>query len=140
MPEHTESLSPGEVKERLSLLFDREELRLVLLFGSAATGRTHRGSDIDLGFLFDTPPDIIELTNDVTQLLHTSAVDVVDLRRASPLLAFAAVEKGTVLYERSPGLCNEFHSLAFRRFVDTKKLREAQATYIHSFLEERGLA
>ena len=133
-------LSPEEIKTRLSPLFGREGLRLALLFGSSASGRTHRGSDIDLAFLFDGPPDILALTNDVTRLLHTSSVDVVDLRRASPLLAFAAVKNGTVLFERSSGIFNEFYSLAFRRYVDTKKLREAQATYIHSFLEERGLA
>ena len=140
MPTSAKLLSPEEIKTRLSPLFGREELRLVLLFGSAASGRTHRGSDIDLAFLFDAPPDILELTNDVTRLLHTSTVDVVDLQRASPLLTFAAVQGGTVLFERSPGIFNEFYSLAFRRFVDTKKLREAQATYIHSFLEERRLA
>jgi hypothetical protein len=72
--------------------------------------------------------------------LRTSSVDVVDLQRASPLLAFAAVKTGNVLFERSPGLCNEFHSRAFRMYVDTKKLREAQAVFIRSFLEERGLS
>ena len=140
MSKSAKHLSPEEIKKRLSPLLGREGLRLVLLFGSAASGRTHRGSDIDLAFLFDGPPDILELTNDVTRLLRTSSVDVVDLQRTSPLLAFAAVKSGTVLFERSPGLFNEFFSRAFRMYVDTKKLREAQAALVRSFLEERRLA
>jgi hypothetical protein len=42
-------------------------------------------SDIDLAFMFESPTDILELTNRVIRLLHADTVDVVDLRRASPL-------------------------------------------------------
>ena len=112
---------------------------LVMLFGSAATGMVHKKSDIDLGFLFDDQVDILELTNRVIRLLHTDSVDVIDLRRASPLLKYSAVKNGKVLFERSPGTYNTFASLAFRMYVDTKKLREARAVSIKSFLKERGI-
>lgn len=133
-------LSGEELRERLTPLFEEEGLRLVLLFGSAATGRLHGRSDIDIAFLFDKPMDILGLTNRVIRLLRTDNVDVIDLRRASPLLKFAAAKEGSLLYERSPGLFREFCSLAFRRYVDTRKLRDARNRTTRGFLDARGLA
>jgi len=128
-----------EIKDRLSPLFKDEGLRLVLMFGSVVSEMMHKKSDIDLAFLFDRPVDILELTNRVIRLLHTDNVDVIDLKNANPLLRFSAAKNGRILYERSPGVFNEFFSLAFRMYVDTEKLREARATGIRHFLEERGL-
>jgi hypothetical protein len=41
------------------------------------------------------------------------------------------------LYERSQGEFNAFFSLAFRRYVDTKKLRDMQAAAIQKMLLRR---
>ena len=131
--------SVDEIRKKLALLFEEEGLKLVLLFGSAAAGTAHRKSDIDLGFLFKKPVDLLALTNRVIRLLHTDCVDVVDLRRASPLLGFSVAKKGRLLYESSSGVYNEFCSLAFRRYVDSKKLRDRRAEVIQRFLEDRGL-
>jgi len=128
-----------EINDKLAPLFNEEGLRLVLLFGSVASGREYQDSDIDLGFLFDKPIDILGLTNRVIQLLRTDRVDVIDLSRASPLLKFSAIRQGKVLFEQAPGLFNTFQSLTFRIYVDTKKMRDAQEKAIHNFLGERGL-
>jgi len=131
--------SPEEIRERLAPLFDHAGLQLILLFGSAATGKLHRRSDIDIAFLFDKTVDILELTNKVIRLLRTDNVDVIDLRHASPVLTFVAAKNGKLLYESSPGLFHEFYSLAFRRYVDTGKLRVAGQDAIRGFLVSRGL-
>lgn len=129
----------GKIKDRLAPLFNEEGLQLILLFGSVASGKEYRESDIDLGFLFDKPVDILALTNRVIQLLRTDRVDVVDLSRASPLLKYSAIRTGKALFERAPGLFNIFQSLTFRIYIDTIKLRDAQEKAIHNFLVERGL-
>lgn len=134
-----EIISIEEIRNKLSPLFHDTGLRLILLFGSTISGKIHKKSDIDLAFLFDKPIDILALTNRVIRLLHTDQVDVVDLKRASPLLEFSVVKNGRLLYERTPGIFNEFYSLAFRMYVDTKKLRDAQAVAIKQFLKARGL-
>lgn len=131
--------SLSEIKEKLTPLFKEEGLQLVLLFGSVASGKMYKQSDIDLGFLYDGSVDILDLTNKVIRLLHNDRVDVIDLRYASPLLKFSAARQGKLLYERSPGLFNSFYSLAFRRYIDTRKIREAQGNAIEHFLEEKGL-
>ena len=140
MAEAKRIMHPEEIAKKLAPIFEEKRLMLALLFGSSAFDKAHRNSDIDLAFLFDTPVDILKLTNRVIRLLHTDNIDVVDLRRASPLLKFSAVKNGKVLYEKTPGIFNEFYSLAFRVYVDTKKLRDAQETYIKNSLKKRGLA
>jgi predicted nucleotidyltransferase len=126
-----------EIRDRLSPLFEDQGLELVLLFGSVVSEIVHKQSDIDLAFLFDRPVDIVALTNEVIKLLHTNNVDIVDLKRASPLLKFSIVKNCMILYERQQGIFNEFYSLVFRMYNDTKKLRDAQATAIMHFLKAR---
>lgn len=130
----------GSITEKLTPLFQEKGLRLVLLFGSAASGKMHKRSDFDLAFLFDHPADILELTNKVMRLLRSDRIDVIDLRRASPLLKYSAVKRGIPIYERAHGEFNEFYSLAFRMYADTKKLRDAQKKAVKYFLEARGLS
>jgi predicted nucleotidyltransferase len=130
--------SIDEIKAKLASLFEDEALQFVLLFGSQSLGQAHPESDIDLGFLYDEPVDLLDLTNKVIRLLRQDRVDVVDLRRANPLLCYSAARQGKLLYERCPGLFNRFYSLSFRRYVDTKKLRDARQRAKDAFLEARG--
>ena len=139
MDEEPRIFSMGKITRMLSPLFKEEELQLALLFGSISSGTFHPQSDIDLAFLYEKPVDILDLTNKVIRLLHSDLVDIVDLRRASPLLAFSVAKQSRVLYEKSSGVFNIFYSLAFRRYVDTEKLRQAQSRAIKSFLEGRRL-
>jgi predicted nucleotidyltransferase len=134
----TPPLTKEEIKERLWSVLADKTLQLVLLFGSLATGKGHRRSDVDIGFLFDSATDILDLTNKVTRFLGNDKVDVVDLRRASPLLRFAAARKGIILYERDPGLFSRFYSLSYRMYVDTKKLRDARDMAVRRFLHSGG--
>ncbi len=80
----------------------------------------------------------MDLVNRVTRMLGSDNVDVVDLRRASPLLRYAAAQKGIALYEREPGSFIRFYSLSYRMYVDTKKLRQARARAIERFLQTQA--
>jgi len=100
--------------------------------------RVRQDEDVLTAFLFGGPVDILAITNRVIRLLHCDNVDVIDLNRASPLLRFSAVQKGRPLYEKSPGVFNEFCSLAFRMYVDSKKLRDGHAEVIKGFLQTRA--
>ena len=98
-------------------------LRLIVLFGS--TVRSDRSpEDLDLAVLGDEPVDSVALTNRFAVALGRSDVDLVDLRRADPLLQMQVAEHGVPLYESALGAFASFVSLAFRRFQDTRKLRE----------------
>lgn len=115
-------------------------LQLVILFGSVATQRTRPGSDVDVAVLADGPADVDALYRILAPRLRTDRLDLVDLRRAGPLLAFEVARHGRPLFERDPGGFRTFQALASRRYCDTAKLRRAQERAIRVFLERHGLA
>ena len=134
-----EPYTVSEIVEKLRPFFQPRDIQLIVLFGSTATGKVHRESDLDLGILADEPLDTIAVTSELIRLLHLNQIDVVDLRRVNPLLAREIVRQGVVLYERDPGGFAQFVSLTIRRYVDTRKLREAQQQVVERFLETRGI-
>ncbi|MBI3014982.1 MAG: nucleotidyltransferase domain-containing protein [Candidatus Tectomicrobia bacterium] len=86
-------LTVEKIREALRPLFQRPGLQLALVFGSRSAGRAGKGSDLDLAVLGDKPVDLVKVTNEVIKLLHLNEVDVVDLRRASPLLAMESIQQ-----------------------------------------------
>lgn len=114
-------------------------LELLVLFGSAAKGRTRRGSDLDLGVWCDGAADLDAIYLALAPRLGTDRLDLADLRRAGPLLAFEVARTGRLLYERRPGAFRQFQSLAARRYWDTEKVRRARRRAIQVFLEREGL-
>ena len=74
-----------------------------------------------------------------TPIFGSDRLDLVDLRRAGPLLAFDVARTGRPLFERDAGQFCAFQALASRRYADTHKLRVAQRRAIHAFLEREGL-
>jgi predicted nucleotidyltransferase len=116
------------------------DLELLVLFGSAATGRARPSSDLDLAVSSEGPADLDALYVALAPRFRTDRLDLVDLRRVGPLLAFQIARAGLVLFERSAGLFRQFQSLASRRYADTRsRLREAQRRAIQVFLHQEGL-
>ena len=115
------------------------ELRLVVLFGSVATGRSRAKSDVDVAVQCDREADLDAIFVAVAPRLKSSRLDLVDLKHAGPLLSFQVARTGVLLFEREPAGFRQFQSLASRRYADTKKLRDAQRRSIHVFLERERL-
>lgn len=68
----------------------RYRLRLILAFGSAVTGRTHAGSDLDVAVLPEpgvdlSLQDLARLTADLADVFATADVDLALVSRADPL-------------------------------------------------------
>lgn len=115
-------------------------LELVVLFGSTATGRRRAGSDVDVAVRCAGDADLDALHGVLAPALETDRLDLVDLRRAGPILAMEIARSGRLLYESGPGTFRRFQSLASRRYCDTAKLRRAQRRAIHVFLARHGLS
>jgi predicted nucleotidyltransferase len=111
--------------------------RLVLLFGSAARAEARRPEDLDIAILAAGPLDTVDVTNRLIRRLGIQEVDVVDLRRADPLLLALVARDGVLLYEAAPGELARFASLAARRYADTRKFRESERREIRDFLATR---
>jgi predicted nucleotidyltransferase len=124
------------LRSALLPMWQTRQFRLIVLFGSTARGTASARSDLDLAVLpaeGAAEMDVVHVTAEVVRLTHHNEVDVVDLRRADPLLAMQIAESGRLLYAHDPSEFTEFRSLAFRRYVDTEKLRRAQQRALDLF-------
>lgn len=134
-------VTPESVARRLpDLPRALPELQLLVLFGSAAKGRLGARSDVDLAVRCDGLADLDALHVAIAPRLGSDRLDLVDLRRAAPLLAFEVARTGRLIFEREPGTFRQFQALASRRYCDTDKLRRAQHRAIQVWLERAGLA
>lgn len=102
-------------------------LRLLVLHGSRATGRSGPNSDWDFGYLGDETLDPAGLQDTLTSGLGTDNADLVDLAVATALLRFRAARDGALLYERLAGTFTEFRVAAVRFWCDAGPvIRSAQ--------------
>ena len=94
------------------------------LFGSQV-GAARPDSDIDVAALFRTAPDglaILDARADLEQLVGTP-VDIVDLDRASPIIAFQALKNGRLISDRTPRRRIDFVTRLPERYEDLMILR-----------------
>ena len=130
---------PPELEEALRPALAATDLELLVLFGSGARGQATAKSDLDLALLCQGPADLEAWHVTLAPLIGTDRLDLVDLRRTSPLLAFQVARTGRPVFEHRPGAFRVFQALASRRYADTRKLRDAQRRAIRVFLAQHGL-
>lgn len=103
--------------------------RLLVLFGSAATGRDAERSDMDLALAFDGlpgPERRLEVVGELQDRCGSRHADVVFLRpETDPVLRFEIFRDGKPLYERRPGLFVEERVRAVMLYQDALPFRRA---------------
>lgn len=114
------TVTPAELRERLSTDPAAAALRLAVLHGSRARADAAEGSDWDIGVLADEPPDLLALSATLTEILGTDDVDVVDLSRTSALLRYRAARDGIPLLERPSDEFQRFQLEAVQFWCDTE--------------------
>jgi predicted nucleotidyltransferase len=115
------TVTPAQ-RERLTQIAQRYQLRLVVAFGSAVTGRTHPASDLDIAVLPNRDVDLslhdlAHLTADLTQVFAPAEVDLALIARADPLFLRKIFETAVLLH----GDGRDFRwqrVYAFRRFSE----------------------
>lgn len=118
---------PEDIVERLARLpavFDQEGVLLAYLFGSLAEGRP--AHDVDLALLMPEDRQVFRLRDEITRLLDTQRLDLVDLRRASPLFRFEIIRSGRVLYAADDDQQLDFELATLRLYRDTAYMRRQQ--------------
>lgn len=124
-------------RDKIVELAQKYGLTLMVLFGSQATGKTHKGSDYDIAYLSEHSLSLAEeskLIIDLVPVFQTSAVDLVSIHNAPPLLLKQIAEKCVVLYERDPQLFSRFRIYAYKRYMETQHLFRMRSKSLNRFL------
>ena len=129
-------------KDKIIEIAKKHKLKMLLLFGSQASGRVKPDSDFDIAYLpkesFDTK-QILELNGDLMDIFHSERIDQVNIRQASPLLLHEISRNSKLLFGQEIDYIR-FKTRAFRVFVDSASLFRLQDALIkkrQQFLSER---
>jgi len=110
-------------KEVVAEIAKKYDLKLIALFGSQATGRTHEKSDIDIAVLGSGEVDRTAVAVELDEVFGRDDTEVVVLNDASPTMMYVVARDGTVLYEDSVGQFVSWKLFAMREWRDTAWLR-----------------
>ncbi|MCI0550800.1 MAG: nucleotidyltransferase domain-containing protein [Anaerolineae bacterium] len=113
-------------QEKLSPIAKRFGLRFIVLFGSAARGKMHEESDIDVGVLTDRPMTFnkrLKLWYELSNLFHAE-IDLAVLNHPNPLFGFEVARDSRLLYERDKNAWENWKSYVVRHYWDTAKFRQ----------------
>lgn len=113
----------------LAALCERQELELLVLFGSAASREetSREPADIDLAIASrgGGSVDLLAVIDDLAQLVGGDHLDVMDLAMADPVAMHRAMTGGEVLYEGEPHAFAEKQIFAINHYIDTAHMRRA---------------
>jgi predicted nucleotidyltransferase len=112
-------------------------LKLIVRFGSTATGRAGPDSDQDIAVLpavrlgLDRQAELVVALSD---RLGGPDVDLTVLDSDDGLLLFRVASEGAVLYQETPTTFLQFRSYAARRYDDTARYRAATSRWLKARL------
>ncbi len=121
-------------------------LKMLVLFGSRATGHVHAESDWDFAALYDEKIrraymkdawSWFEIDLFLSNLFEISdTIDVVELNHCSPLIGYIVARDGKLLYEKQAGEFIKFTCKAWKIYANTEKFRKAQRRSIELWLQK----
>lgn len=116
MAEHDQTALLAAAKDAVLARFP--EAFAIYVYGSRATGKPARHSDLDLALLLPHDAaawDKLTVTDELSRALGVE-VDVVDLDRASDVLRHEVLETGQLLYARDPDRLLAWEGTAITRY------------------------
>ena len=111
------------------VLLGQEEAVFAYVFGSTATGKTRKTSDVDIAVylapqektkFFDIRLKLLEL---LTRAIPSQA-DVLVLNTAAPFLRYVVLKEGKLVFERNPEARLDFELKALNEYFDYKPILE----------------
>lgn len=123
-------------KEKIQEIAETYGLKLVLLFGSQAHGKTHAESDIDIGVFPIKAISFRDEVNIATEFINIFGMkaDFTNLYKAPPLLLREVANNNTVLYQRGATTYDNFIVYAYQRFAEAEPIFVMHEESIQRFL------
>ena len=125
----------------IEFLQSKMKLRLLILYGSYASGHATEKSDIDLAFIADDEIDSFRLWYEISQelasLMHVDTIDLVDMKKIDDVFRFVIVSTGKVIYQN--GNFEEYLDLVYTKYLqlndDRRELLENFSGWISKKFE-----
>jgi predicted nucleotidyltransferase len=120
---------------------EKHGLNLVVLFGSRARGEERKGSDTDIAVFAGKKKDVREISEmqiEFSETFHIKDIELVDISGKAPLFLKQVSDDGKVLYERKPGIFDEFQIYAFKRYVEAKPLFALRKQFTEDFIRSHA--
>ncbi len=115
----------------------KENLTMVLLFGSQVTGTAKADSDLDFAVSAGhvlSDKKMLDLNYIFSTVSSIDKVDVVDITKAPPLLMKQIADSAKVLYQKTPHEFPNFQIYALRRYIEAKSLFDLRRKRLQSFI------
>jgi predicted nucleotidyltransferase len=126
------------VKPKIKSLAEKYGLSLVLLFGSQATGHTHKNSDIDIGYVCRRYIDYAEnyaICLELMRIFKHKDIEFTNIYNVSPAMKKQIADTGISLYGKNAVIFDYFKIHAFREYMDTKPLRIYRDLLVKDFIK-----
>lgn len=102
-------------------------LELVLLFGSRVSGKIRKDSDFDVAYLSGKNLDLTQEAQMITEfaeVFKSENIDLVNLKKAKPLIFYAIFNECQVIYESRPLIFSALRAYSFKKYIENKFLYE----------------
>lgn len=126
-------------------------VKMLILFGSRATGNTHPNSDWDFAVFCDEEQRQAEIKDNTWRLfelpmligevlkINSDHIDIVQLNNCSELIAHFVARDGQVLYEDEAQKFEKFQKKVLLSHAQLKKIEHTQRQNIENFLQKWGV-
>ena len=121
------------IKTRIETLAEKYDLSLLLLFGSQATGKTHKESDVDVAYLSSEKiafEEEVNIDTDLIEIFKNNEVQLVNIKKASPLLLKKIVEGCIILYEKDRSIFTDLILHSKRMYEEAGPLFDLRRHYL----------
>jgi predicted nucleotidyltransferase len=115
---------------------DLHGLELLVLFGSRGRREGQSHSDWDFAYLGTGTLDVERLRAELSLILETDNVDLVNLNRSSGLLRYRVAKDGMPVFESRKGVFASFWLDAVRFYYDARPVLEASYDTILAGLDQ----
>lgn len=129
-------------REQLNNIAKKYDLELLLLFGSQIDKKLlHQESDFDVAYLSKKDLTLMEesrLICDLMPIFRSEKVDLVNIKRANPLLMQQIFDNHKLLYCLNPATYSLYQIYAMKRYIEARPLFDLNRQFIKDFVNQYG--
>ena len=127
-------LNNTDIQKIISFLQSKMKLRLLILYGSYASGHATEKSDIDLAFISDDDVDPSELwlkiSQELASLMHVESVDLIDMKKIDTVFRFEIVSTGKIIFQDG-----DFDEYLYRVYTMYLQLNDDRREILENYSE-----